>query len=277
MTIKAKILSLVVAFTLLAGGITLLGLKTMSDYDRIIADYNRTASNSFRGERLNRYLTRVALEFRGIYMSKSEDEARQAADRVDVAANQLASFMTDWRKTLKPGEIPEFDSVQSKAMKLVNGGHKVANVTRTQGLKAADAFGNTAGHVTFREKMQAEIDGMVERLAIEQTRSHLAVDHFKQTRQYQFLLIAGSGILMMLAGSLWIAIGAIAGPLTRVRQSMIRISEGAYDTPIPQGNDSEIGEVWRALSILRGRAVDAERLAQEKLKAEQSLRELVLD
>ena len=282
MTIKAKILSLVAAFALLAAAITGLGLKTMADYNRIIADYNHASENAFRGERLNRLVTTLALEFRGIYMSKNEIEARAAADRVDSRADQLASFLTGWRQQLKPGELPEFASADSKIQRLIMGGHKVAEVTRSQSLKAADAFGNQQKHVVFREEMQASLDTMVERIGAEQTRSRDALEQFKNERQNQFLIIAVGGILFLLAGSVWIVFGSIAAPINRVRQSIINISEGAYDTPIPTGEQtkamgSEIGDLWRALGILKAHAIEVDRLSQEKLKEEQSLRELVLD
>lgn len=282
MTIKAKILSLVVAFAMLAAAITGLGLKTMADYDKIIADYNHASENAFRGERLNRMVTTLALEFRGIYMSKNEIEARAAADRVDSRADQLASFLTGWRQQLKPGELPEFVSVDSKIQRLIMGGHKVAEVTRSQSLKVADAFGNQQKHVVFREEMQASLDTMVERIGAEQTRSRDALEQFKNERQNQFLIIAVGGILFLLAGSVWIVFGSIAAPINRVRQSIINISEGAYDTPIPTGEQtkamgSEIGDLWRALGILKAHAIEVDRLSQEKLKEEQSLRELVLD
>lgn len=282
MTIKAKILSLVVAFAMLAAAITGLGLKTMADYDKIIADYNHASENAFRGERLNRMVTTLALEFRGIYMSKNEIEARAAADRVDSRADQLASFLTGWRQQLKPGELPEFVSADSKIQRLIMGGHKVAEVTRSQSLKVADAFGNQQKHVVFREEMQASLDTMVERIGAEQTRSRDALEQFKGERQNQFLMIAVGGILFLLAGSVWIVFGSIAAPINRVRQSIINISEGAYDTPIPTGEQtkamgSEIGDLWRALGILKAHAIEVDRLSQEKLKEEQSLRELVLD
>lgn len=282
MTIKAKILSLVVAFAMLAAAITGLGLKTMADYDKIIADYNHASENAFRGERLNRMVTTLALEFRGIYMSKNEIEARAAADRVDSRADQLASFLTGWRQQLKPGELPEFAAADSKIQRLIMGGHKVAEVTRSQSLKTADAFGNQQKHVVFREEMQASLDTMVERIGAEQTRSRDALEQFKNERQNQFLIIAVGGILFLLAGSVWIVFGSIAAPINRVRQSIINISEGAYDTPIPTGEQtkamgSEIGDLWRALGILKAHAIEVDRLSQEKLKEEQSLRELVLD
>ncbi|CAL4867175.1 hypothetical protein MMA231_01427 [Asticcacaulis sp. MM231] len=254
----------------------------MADYDHIIADYNHASENAFRGERLNRLVTALALEFRGVYMSKNEAEAKAAADRLDKKADQLSAFLNGWRAQLKPGELPEFANVDSKIERLIRGGHKVAAITRTESLKAADTFGNRPKYVVFREDMQTSLNAMVERIGAEQARSLVALEQFKRDRQSQFLIVAILGILTVLAGSVWIIVSSIAAPLSRVRQSIINISEGAYDTPIPTGEQTkamgkEIGDLWHALGVLKAHAVEVDHLSREKLKKEQSLRELVLD
>ncbi|MFT4075982.1 MAG: hypothetical protein QM647_10680 [Asticcacaulis sp.] len=282
MTIKAKILSLVAAFAVLAIAITGLALKTMADYDRIIADYDHASENAFRGERLNRYLTTAAMEGRAVYAAKTPEAIRAAADQVDVRANLLTAFITDWAKELKPGELPEFTKVEPYVLDFATDGHTVARLARNEGLDSARAFGNHDIFRVHRENTQADIDAMVARINAQQARSHDAMDRFRSERQTQFLVMASIGILLLVLGSLWIVIDSITNPLDRVRQSMIRISKGEYDTALPTSEQSdamgtEIGELWRALGVLKAHAIEAERLSDEKLKEEQALRELVLD
>jgi HAMP domain-containing protein len=117
---------------------------------------------------------------------------------------------------------------------------------------------------------------MVSGLDAKLAASQAELKRFEEKREFQFLMTAASGILILLGGSLWIAIDAIASPLAQVRQSMVRISEGAYDTEIPAAR-GEIGELWTALGILKDRAAEAERLSRERLEEEHKLRELVLD
>lgn len=278
MTIKTKILSLVAAFALLALAITGLSLSTMADYSRSIANYRHASENAFRGERLNRYLTAAAVDGRGIYMARTDAEARLAADQVDLRANTLNEFIQDWDARLKPGELPEFDRVHDEVLEFIKDGHTLAYMTRKQGLAAANDYGNQPVNRHVRESMQSSIDAMVSRIGAEQARSREALQKFESTRQLQFLAIAVSGILLLLAGALWLTIETITSPLSRVSESMIKISEGAYNTPIPtESKDNEIGQLWSALAILQSRAAEAERLTNEKLEEEHKLRELVLD
>jgi len=277
MTIKAKILCLVAAFALLAAAITSLSLSTMGDYKRAIAEYRHASQNAFNGERLNRYLSAAALEMRGIYMARTEADALIAADRTDISADQLTAFVMQWHRQVRPGELPQFAGVEAKIQNLAGGAHFIARYTRDNGRLAAYAVGNIARHRVFREKMQADIDAMVREIEARQALSAAELSHFEAQREVQFLLIATTGILVLLGGSLWIAFGSIAYPLNQVRRSMVRVSEGDYETPIPDDRKGEIGELWGALDILKARAIEAERLTTEKLAEEHKLRELVLD
>ncbi len=163
-------------------------------------------------------------------------------------------------------------------MTFVADGRTLARVTRDKGLGAANTYGNHPEYVHSRENMQANIDSMVARIEAEQARSRAALQKFESERQTQFMIIAITGILLLAGGSFWIAIDSITTPLSQVRQSMIKISEGAYDTPIPTDHAStEISELWGALAVLKARAVEAEKLSEERLKDEQKLRELMLD
>ncbi len=278
MTIKAKIFGLVGAFAVLAAAITGLGLRTMSDYNRIIEDYRHASDNAFRAERLNRYVTAAALEMRGIYMARGQADALGAADKAEQRGAQLKAFLDDWKRQLRPGELPQFDAVYKNAGDLATGGRFIAKYTREHGADAAYAVGNTHQHVAFRERMQADIDAMAARITQDQKDSQSALIAFERVRAGQFLGVAGIGILLLLAASLLIAIRSIAEPLGEVRRSMVKISEGLYETPIPEGHkDGEIAELWGALDILKAHAIEAERLSREQLEAEHRTRELVLD
>ena len=278
MTIKAKIFGLVGAFALLAAAITGLGLQTMSDYNRIIETYRHASDNAFRAERLNHYVTAAALEMRGIYMSRTPEDALAAAAKAEQSGAVLKAFLDDWKHQLKPGELPQFDAVYKNAGDVASGSRFIAQYTREHGADAAYAIGNTPQHVAFRERMQSDIAAMAARTNADQSTSQAALTRFEQVRAGQFLGIAGVGIALLLAASLWIAIRAIAEPLSEVRRSMVKISEGRYETPIPEGHkDGEIAELWGALDILKMHAIEAERLSREQLEAEHRTRELVLD
>lgn len=278
MTIKAKIISLVVAFALVAGSITALGLKTMQDYQAVIDRYERASENALRGEKLNRLLSNSAVEMRGVYLAKSREAVLVQADRVEARSKALEDFLASWQAYLRPGEVPEFAQARTDSLDIARGGYRLAKVAREQSQAAADAVGNKDHYRIAREAKQARMEVMVQRITGDMQTSRKALETYQQSRMRDFVLIAAAGTLGLFGLSLWVAISSIANPLNRIRQSIIRISEGAYDTAMPEADgNGEIGEIWGALSVLKERAREAERLTNEKLDAEHRLRELVLD
>jgi len=278
MTIKAKILVLVAAFAVMASAITGLSLATMSDYNRTIDAYRHDSELVFHTERLNRDVTALAVEMRNIYVARDESHALLAADTVDESAVRLQTQLDLVASMLKPGELPQFAPIRKKIRIMVDAGHIVSNYVREHGRDAAFALGNTDEHREFREHLQEEVDSLVADLSSRLIQSQSALTRFETTRQMQFLLIAGSGILLLLGASLWIAVVSIGRPLGAVRDAIVSVSEGAYDTPIPEHSEKDaIGRVWTALGILRDRAAEADRLTRDKLAEEHRLRELLLD
>ncbi len=278
MTIKAKILILVAAFVVMASAITGLSLVTMSAYNRTIDTYRHDSELAFHAERLNRDMTALAVEMRGIYMARDDTHALLAADHVDDSATRLQGQLDLVAGMLKPGEPPQFAVIRENVGKLAGGGHFIAGYVREHGREAANTIGNTDAHREFREHLQDQVDYLVADLSSRLVQSQSALTRFEATRQIQFLLIAGSGILIVLGGSLWVAVVSIGRPLTAVRNAIVSVSEGAYDTPIPaHAEDDAIGRVWTALDILKSRAAEADRLTREKLAGEHRLRELILD
>lgn len=278
MTIKAKILALVAAFAVMASAITGLSLTTMSDYNRTIDAYRHDSELAFHAERLNRDMTALAVEMRGIYMARDDNHALLAADQVDDSATRLQGQLDLLARMLKPGELPQFAAIRQKVANLAGGGHFIARYVREHGRDAANTIGNTDAHREFREQLQTQVDSLVSDLSLRLIQSQSALTRFEATRQTQFLLIAGSAILIVLGASLWIAVFAIGRPLAAMRDAIVSVSQGAYDTQIPPHSEEDaIGRVWTALGILKDRAAEADRLTREKLAEEHRLRELILD
>jgi hypothetical protein len=277
MTIKTRLLSLAVAFALITTVIAAMAIRTMDDNKSVINAYTNASQNVLRGERLNRYLVSIAVELRGIYMSKTREETLWRAERVDQNANKVDALIADWYTHVKPGDLPELDAVRERLKPAIQGSHNLASMARNISREAAETAGNHDAYRANRESMQAVIDTMINRLEGRLKVSRNALDQFESEHVRQFVVITALGIGLLLAGTWWVAAG-MATQLRQIRRSIVSISEGAYDTVLPAAQPgNEIGEIWGSLSILKDRAEEGERLAREKLEAEQSLRELMLD
>jgi methyl-accepting chemotaxis protein len=279
MSIKTRILSLVGAFAVMASAITLLGLITIGDYNRMIASYSQAHENAFRGEKLNRLITAVVMDSRGVYMAKDTTEASKFADGVDKSLGSMEKLLKEWNADLKPGELPQWQAVTAKASEFIAFRRELSRLGREVSPEAASLMGNNDANRENRKGLQKDVDAMVKVILDQLEASTQNLDKFSQSRSTLFMALAVSGIVILLSISLWLAITTISRPLQRVTQIVTKISDGAYDTPIPEAKGSdEIASLWRATLVLRDRGLEAlklkaaqeetERLNQEKLRQE---------
>lgn len=269
MSIKFKILALVAAFAIIASAITGLGLATIGDYNKILASYGNANQNAYNGEKLNRLVTLVVMESRGVYMAESTEKAKKFADGVDKGLDDMQALLTSWKATLEPNELPAFAAVEAKAQQFITFRREIARVGRDVSPEEANTLGNNEANRANRSGFQKDIDAMVTTIRADLEKSQAEVAGYSQTRSNLFLLMAVTGILALLAVSLWVAIKVISRPIQNIDQSVTRISEGAYDTPIPEHTaKDEIGSLWRSIRVLRDRAAEAEQLKIEQQMAE---------
>lgn len=267
MTIKAKILSLVAAFVCMVLAITVLAFFTMKHYDGVIAEYSHASDNAFKGEHLNLLLSQETIDLRNIYIAETPEILTRRIDALNHHADEIKSLLTDWKKSLRPGEVPQFKSVDADSRTMLTMLSRVAEIARTQSPKAAAAIGTTDKTIAWREAFQDRVDGMVTGIQAKLKARAADVEAYKQTRKMIYVLFAGGGTLLLLLASLWVAIKSIANPLKKVTGSIISISEGAYDTPIPAvTGEDEISRLWAALAILKAHAIEAKRLNEKKLE-----------
>jgi len=274
MTIKFRILSLVAGFAIMAAAITGLGLITINDYNHMLQTADKAQDNAYNGEHLNRLVTGVVMDSRGVYMAKDTAEASKYADGVDKQLDDIDGLMKSWKAGMTPGELPEFAAVESKANEFITLRRELARLGRDVSPAEANILGNNDVNRANRKDFQANIDAMVKHIRTNLDTSKADMAKYKQTRVWQFLLMAATGTLLLIGASLWVAIKSISRPLHHVTESVMRISEGAYDTVVPEtkGKD-EVSSLWRSIRTLRDRALEGETLKTHQQEEEMRIAE----
>lgn len=271
MTIKAKILALVAAFALMAAAISALGLATIADYDRVIADYSRASDDAFRAEHLSRVLSEAVIRIRNIYASAPGPQLDQRITALQANLVDTEALLADWKAHMQPGEVPQFNQVQKDTQRVIGFARYIIVLARTEGPAAAQKKGFTDAAVNWREGFQDRLDAMVgdfhQKLKVKQDQLKI----YQTRRATEFVAIAATGTILLLLASLWVAIRSIANPIKHVTGSIIRISEGAYDTVIPDDaghpdRTDEISRLWGAIAILRDRSAELKRINDAKLE-----------
>ncbi|MDI7774099.1 methyl-accepting chemotaxis protein [Asticcacaulis sp. EMRT-3] len=272
MTIKFRILALVAGFAIMASAITGLGLLTINDYNNMLLSADRAHENAYRGEHLNRLVTGVVMDSRGVYMAADTSAAAPFAEGMNKQLDEIQALLSDWKADLKPGELPEFGAVQDKANEFIAFRRDLARLGTEVSPAAANVQGNNSANRTNRKAFQASIDAMVNHIRSNLDQSQADMARYKSERSVQFLSIAAAGILMLIAASLWVAIKSISRPLQQVTEKVMRISEGAYDTQIAEsrGRD-EIASLWRSIRTLRDRALEGETLKAHQAEEDERI------
>jgi len=271
MTIKARLLTLVAIFALVAAAISALGLKTISDYNRVIDGYTRVSDDAFRGERLNLLISQTIIELRNVYVAGTPAERDERIAHMTARITETTALLRDWQAARPAGEIEDLGGIATTARNTDAYCLKIVGIARTQGVAAAERIGLDPRAILGRESFQAKLDTMVASIQQKLRERRAAVDAYQARRTTDFLIVAGAGTALFLLVSLWIAIRSIANPIKTITGSIIRISEGAYDTVIPEHaadprKTDEISRLWAAIAILKDRSVELKRLNDAKLE-----------
>ena len=280
MSIRARILILVGCFALMAFTVTGLGLLTISDYNRMMKDYDHAYDSTWRGERFNHLISNVVMETRGLYIAVDADQRGIFVKNLRDDLDEMETFTRNWQADATPAEKPQIDTLAAQAAGFIALRRKVADLAANGDVVAAQVL--STSNRTDRIAFQVRVETLVQKTRQDLATAKAQADHFNKRRASDFLLTALVGIAVIMALSLWIVSHFITNPLRNLASAIIKTSRGEYDQVIEetQGED-EVSSVWRALAVLKERAIEAERLAAAKAaedhEKELKLREILLD
>ena len=279
MSIRIRLMALMAGFALTALAIAVLGLMTLSDYRAMMADNNRAWENSWRGERLNHLVSNVVMESRGIYASTDKTEVAMFAGNLNHNLDAIETLLHDWKASGPTGARLVAD-IEPDMVPFIGLRRHMAQLAVAGRIDDAHALGltNRADRSAFQDRLDGVVAGIRANLDTVQQRA----DRYSHERAMEFAVAAGAGILLMSVLALWALAQFVSRPLKAIARAIIDTAESDYSAPLPQprGQD-EISTVWRALNVLKDRAIEAERLSalqrQAELQKEIELRQLILD
>lgn len=292
MSIKARILALVAAFAVMALGIAGLGVLTIRDYDRMMKNYGLSYDNTYYGEHLNYLVSSAVMESRGIYLSRDTNAARIFAKRLENDLTEIEQTMEDWRAIGGPAKLASFGVIEKQAQEFITFRRELIRLGTTVSPAEADKLGNNERARARRIAFQADVEKAVMASRKDLANHQAIAQEYHAKRAIHFLTVAILGIVLMVAISIWIVVEFISKPLKTIANAIISVSEGKYETPIPDAHPhhdpghvhhqhDEIAAVWRAIEHLRDRAIEADRLAKEQREIERlkqmELRQIILD
>lgn len=273
MKIKVKLFTLVCAMSLLVMIIAGVGINTVRTYDKAVDDVSHASARALYAEKLNRLVTTVVMEARGIYASSDVKEAQKFAEGVRTSLDEIDVVLSKWRPLVPSEDSVLFEALVKDAASFRTFRTETARLGTEVSPDAANAQGNTDANRANRKAFQASIDALMER----GSKAVLAVDEQSKVLYSNMLsllisLAVGGTLTALFLGWL-IGNRQIARPLQTLTVAIQKLAAGDFNLPKVKPSRDEIGDIWKATQIFAVAMQDAERLRAEQAAAESQMAE----
>ncbi|MBF9195855.1 methyl-accepting chemotaxis protein [Microvirga terrestris] len=268
MKIRTKIFALVAALSLVAVVIAAVGISTLQTYNQAVDDVRLAATRALYGERLNRLVTHVVMEARGIYASKTTADARKFGDGLVVSLNEIDTLLKEWTPIVPDSHKALFDAVVKDAAAFKTFRSETVRLGAEVSPEAANAQGNNDANRANRKAFQVSIDALTKKGSEEIA----AVDRYSAELYSERLTLLvsialGGTILALLIGWL-IGHRQIARPLKVVAEAIQKLASGDYNLPKAKAGNDEIGDIWKATQVFAGTMQEADGLRRQQTESE---------
>ncbi|RUM02757.1 methyl-accepting chemotaxis protein [Rhizobium chutanense] len=265
MKIRAKINLLVSVMGAVALLIGATALSAMHEYNRNLTAYEEAAARAYAGERLNRFVTAVVMESRGIYAAKTIKDTPNFAKGLMADLDEIDKVISGWEPLVSDGEKGEFAKLVARAAEFRTFRSETARLGTEVGPEAASAQGNNDANRANRKAFQAEIDAVVatDKAALEAVNAE--IESFRNWILMLVLAITGIGISVGIGMGFYIGTSHLSRPIKRVTRAINEVANGNFEAEVPfAGRQDEIGEMAAAVAVFKANGLAIKRLnAQE--------------
>jgi len=273
MKIRTKIFALVSALALIAVVTAAIGMSTVQTYHQAIEDVQLASQRAFYGERLNRLVTHVVMEARGIYAAKDTKEARKFGDGLLASLKEIDDLLKAWEPIVPSSSRALFDAVVKDAAAFKAFRSETVRLGTEVSPEAANAQGNNEANRANRKAFQTSIDALTKRGGEEVEAVAQRADEIYRER---LMLLGGgalSGTLLALLLGWLVGQRQIARPLRSVTEALQRLASGNYDLPKVSAGRDEIGDIWKATQVFAAAMQEADGLRHQQAEAEKKAAE----
>ncbi len=261
MNIGAKINLLVGMMISVACVIAGLSIFAVTEYHEKQIAYANIADRVYKGERLNRLVTAVVMDARGIYAAKDSATARPFGEGVVKNLAEMERLVADWALVVPAAQKAVFDKLTTGFRDFKTFRTETVRLSDAEGPQAANVQGNNDANRANRKAYQADIDTVVasDRADLETLSADMA--SFGNLIFYSTILTAILGIGGGLAFGLYLGRSQICRPILRLTSSMRRLAHGEYETDVPfTGRKDEIGDMAAAVEVFKTNGLEVARM-----------------
>jgi len=270
MKIQGKLYSIVALLGLIAIGVAILGIVKMQGYNRQVDSFQLASQRAFDGEHLNRLITAVVMDSRGIYAAANQEKAKPFADGINKSLKEIDTLLADWSQRVPAERKADFDTVVAKAQEFKGFRTETARLGVEESPAAANEQGNNDANRNNRKQFQADVDKLVAADQEDLAAVRSSIDSYYVDGRRDLILLAVIGIVAGIGVAFWIGSSKIARPLRSVNSALSRLTEGDLAVEVPaKVSKDEIGMLWQTVESFRRALSEAEslRAAQADIEA----------
>jgi methyl-accepting chemotaxis protein len=255
--------------TLVVGGIGLFGMRTFNSQTKEI---ERASERAVLGERINGLVLAVVMDSRGIYMSKTVEEAEKFAKPMLANLTKMEERVAEWEKII-PGEQAEgFAKLKAAALQFIKFRRDMVEQGRKEGPAEARKLGDNDANRKVRQALNEHIVAFADLNNKDISRLSGLLDASYNNNFKLTLAIIMAAMALGLVLSVIIGAKAIAHPVKDMTRAMLNMANGDLHAAIPEtGAEDEIGDMAKAMKIFQAnmlRAKELEESAQVEQKRE---------
>ncbi|MGV3491293.1 MAG: methyl-accepting chemotaxis protein [Devosia sp.] len=251
MKIRTRLLLIAALMGLIVAGVGgLATYVTLSFSDRMDQMENASA-RAYNGEHLNRLVTAVVMDSRGIYAADTVEAATPFSEGILASLDKIDALLAAWGPIVPAARMKAFEAVVARAAEFRTFRAETARLGTIDPVQA-NAQGNNEDNRANRKAYQGEIDALVEQ-------DKLDYDALKtDTASFQALvipLVGGVtllGLIAGVAGAAYVGTRYVSKPLANVTETMARIADGDFTTEVPYvGEKNEVGQMAAAVQVFK--------------------------
>ena len=247
-----------------------LSIRAMQEYNQRVAQLQVVSQRALYGEHLNRLVTAVVMDSRGIYGAPTVQAAGGFAKGLAASLDEIDRQLADWDRVVAPEGRADFDAVVRRAKEFRAFRLETVRLGTEVSPAAANQQGNNEANRKNRGDFQKEIDRVVsvDRSALDAITTE--VEAFYGREVWVLSSAAGSGMAIGLILAFLIAQFGIVRPIKALVGCMGVLAKGDYAVVVP-GKDrgDEVGVMANAIEVFRHNGLEVERMRAEQKAAEE--------
>ncbi len=251
MKIRTRLFLIVAVMGLIVSLLGGLAIYVTVSFSERVQQLEASSARAFNGEHLNRLVTAVVMDARGIYASPDVEKAAPFAEGLLKSLDNIDLLLAEWRPIVPAADLEAFEKMVTRTAEFRQFRAETARLATIDPAEA-NAQGNNDANRANRKAYQAEIDAVVQHDQEQFTAIKAELGQFEAVVVPVMIGATLFGLLAGVAAAIYVGTRYVSRPLSKVTETMARIADGDFGAEVPYaGEKNEIGQMAAAVQVFK--------------------------